>query len=102
MHHSDRIENNGNDLMSNRITAIAERVKNNVLLNNFVLSFPLFGGCFVVFAQKLETCHSVISASLSISKPPLHANKGKSVSTDKNGPNRHHVAPVKLPCRLAR
>ena len=51
------------------------------LLNNFLFSF----GCFVLFAQTLRR---VISASLSISKPPVHANKGKSVSTDKNGQNR--------------
>ena len=35
-----------------------------------------------------QTLRRVISASLSISKPPVHANKGKSVSTDKNGQNR--------------
>jgi hypothetical protein len=26
------------------------------LLNNFLFSFPLFGGCFVLFARNLETC----------------------------------------------
>jgi hypothetical protein len=35
-----------------------------------------------------KTLRRVISASLSFSKPPVHANKGKSVSTDKNGQNR--------------